>query len=131
MKKKPPKKKKKAERKPKGLAPTQAEYFRKKLEILREDLLSTVGKKREEALPESEVGDEGDVASQSVARDLVFEQTDTEKRLLDEVDAALRRIEKNTYGLCESCGAKIKIIRLKYMPYARYCIKCQARFEHT
>lgn len=130
MKKKKPSKvlpKKKAH----GLPATQVEFFRKKLDALRDDLNRTMGKKREEAMPDSEVGDEGDVAAQSVARDLVFEQTDNEKRLLDEVEAAHRRVEKNVFGLCESCGAKIKIIRLKFMPYARYCIKCQARFEHV
>ncbi len=123
-------KKKKAPKKVKGLTSSQVEFFRKKLEGLQEDLMQTVGKKREEALPDSEVGDEGDVAAQSVQRDLVFELTDNEKRLLDEVEAALRRIEKSKYGICESCSDKIKIIRLKFMPYARYCIKCQARFEH-
>ncbi len=107
------------------------DFYRKKLEALRADLLKTVQKKREEALPETEVGDEGDVASRSVARDLVFELTDNEHRLLDEVEAALRRIEKGTFGYCESCVSRIKAMRLKYMPYARYCIKCQARFERS
>ncbi len=105
------------------------EIYREKLEQMREDLLRTVKKKKEEAIPEAEVGDEGDVAMRSLARDLVFEQTDNEHRLLDEVEAALRRIEKNVYGICEGNGEKIAIARLKAIPYARYCINCQARFE--
>ncbi len=107
------------------------EGYRKKLEEMRTDLLNTVQKKREEALPETEVGDEGDVAMRSLARDLVFELTDNERRLLDEVEAALRRIEKKTYGLCEANGERISSERLKAIPYARYCISCQARFEHV
>lgn len=107
------------------------EVFRKKLETLREDLLKVMQKKREEAQPESEVGDEGDVAVRSLTRDLVFELTDNERRLLDEVEAALRRIEKGTFGICEANGERIKLARLKVMPYARYCIKCQARFENS
>lgn len=106
------------------------EFYREKLEAMRQDLLKTVEKKKEEAIPEAEVGDEGDVAMRSLARDLVFELTDNERRLLDEVEAALRRIEKNVYGICEANGEKIAIARLKAMPYARYCINCQARFEH-
>jgi DnaK suppressor protein len=117
---------KKAAAKPVG----NTEFFLKKLEIMQTDLLRTVSKKREEAKPEAEVGDEGDVAARSVARDLVFELTDNEKHLLDEVEAALRRIEKGTFGICEACGDQIKSARLKFMPYARYCIKCQSRFEH-
>ena len=106
------------------------EPFRKKLEEMREDLLRTVQKKKEEAIPEADVGDEGDVAVRSLQRDLVFEQTDNERRILEEVEAALRRIEKGTYGICEANGERILDARLKVMPYARYCIKCQARFEH-
>src|SRR5690349_19708820 len=78
------------------------DFFRKKLDSMREDLLKTVSKKREEALPEAEVGDEGDVAARSVQRDLVFELTDNEQHLLDEVESALRRIEKGTFGVCEA-----------------------------
>jgi DnaK suppressor protein len=118
---------KKAAAKPVG----NVDYYQKKLEIMRDDLLKTVSKKREEAEPDADVGDEGDVAARSVARDLVFELTDNEKHLLDEVEAALRRVEKGVFGLCEACGDQIKVARLKFMPYARYCIKCQARFEHS
>jgi DnaK suppressor protein len=105
------------------------EWYREKLEQLRESLIKTVKKKKEEAIPDAEVGDEGDVAMRSLARDLVFEQTDNEHRLLDDVEAALRRIEKNVYGVCEGNGERIAIARLKAIPYARYCIVCQARFE--
>ncbi len=118
---------KKAPAKPVG----NIDFYQKRLEIMRDDLLKTVSKKREEALPDADVGDEGDVAARSVARDLVFELTDNEKHLLDEVEAALRRVEKGVFGICEACGDQIKILRLKFMPYARYCIKCQARFEHS
>jgi DnaK suppressor protein len=141
MKKKTPKKVKKApapkkspgtksDHAPKKIAAVRNfESFQKKLEALREDLLNTVRKKKEEVWPEAEVGDEGDVAVRSLARDLVFELTDNERHLLDEVEAALRRIEKGTFGICEANGEKIAAPRLKVMPYARYCIKCQSRFE--
>jgi DnaK suppressor protein len=105
------------------------DYFQTKLEAMRDDLNNTVRKKKVEAIPEAEVGDEGDVAMQSLARDLVFEQTDNEVHLLDEVEAALRRIEKGVFGYCEANGERIAQARLKAMPYARYCINCQSRFE--
>lgn len=105
------------------------DFYRKKLEALREDLLKVVQKKKDEVEPEPEVGDEGDLAMRSLARDLVFELNDNERRLLEDVEAALRRIEKKTFGICEACGDRITAIRLKAMPYARYCIKCQSRFE--
>ncbi|MFN0116918.1 MAG: TraR/DksA family transcriptional regulator [Elusimicrobiota bacterium] len=104
--------------------------YREKLEEMRDDLIKTLKKKKDEAFTDEGVGDEADVAVRSVQRDLVFGQTDNEQRLLDEVEAALRRIEKGTYSICEGNGEKIPVLRLKAMPYARYCIKCQSRFEH-
>ncbi len=117
----------------KAEGPTGAdlELYQGKLEELRDMLMTAVRKKKEEAIPEAEVGDEGDVAMRSLARDLVFEVTDNEHRLLEECEAALRRIEKGTYGVCEANGEKIAIARLKAIPYARYCINCQGRFERT
>lgn len=107
------------------------EEFQEKLEAMREDLTRVVRKKKDEVIPESEVGDEADVAVRSLERDLVFEQSGTELHLLEEVEAALRRIEKGIYGICEANGERIADPRLKAMPYARYCINCQSRFEHS
>lgn len=46
-----------------------------------------------------------------------------EKRL-QEVLAALKRIENGTYGNCQNCGQEIDIERLKANPAATTCIKC-------
>ena len=107
------------------------DQYQAKLEELRDATERAIKKKKEEAIPEAEVGDEGDVAMRSLSRDLVFEVTDNEHRLLEEIEAALRRIEKGTFGVCEANGEKILIARLKAIPYARYCINCQARFERV
>ena len=107
------------------------DQYRQKLEELRDTIEKAIKKKKEEAIPEAEVGDEGDVAMRSLSRDLVFEVSDNEHRLLEEIEAALRRITKNTYGICEANGEKIAVSRLKAIPYARYCINCQARFERS
>ena len=40
---------------------------------------------------------------------------------LQEVDAALRKIDKGSYGICEKCGQAIDIERLKAEPAARNC----------
>jgi RNA polymerase-binding transcription factor DksA len=41
---------------------------------------------------------------------------------LEEVDAALKRLEDGTYGICEVCGKPIGAARLEAMPAARLCI---------
>jgi RNA polymerase-binding protein DksA len=43
---------------------------------------------------------------------------------LEEVDAALERVEEGTYGVCESCGRPIGEARLEALPAARTCIDC-------
>ena len=44
-----------------------------------------------------------------------------------EIDAALERIERGTYGSCESCGQPIGDERLDARPVARLCVSCKRR----
>ena len=46
---------------------------------------------------------------------------------LHDVDAALERIAKGTYGTCESCGAPIPPERLEARPVASLCVDCKQR----
>ncbi|GGR42120.1 RNA polymerase-binding protein DksA [Nocardioides luteus] len=46
------------------------------------------------------------------------------RRHLDEIDAAVQRLEAGTYGICESCGEPIAEGRLEARPVARTCIAC-------
>lgn len=95
----------------------------------RDDLLVVVQRKKERELPTTEVGDEADVATQALEKEMLFELTDTEQQILDDIEAALRKIEKGGYGVCESCRKSIPLTRLGAMPWARYCVTCQARQE--
>jgi len=52
-----------------------------------------------------------------------------EQALLDQVQRALARMDKGTYGVCERCGEEIDYARLKAIPYAALCIRCQTRLE--
>lgn len=45
--------------------------------------------------------------------------------LLEEVEAALAKIDNGTYGICDSCGKDISIERLEALPSAALCIECQ------
>ena len=48
---------------------------------------------------------------------------------LEQIDAALRKIDDGTYGTCEECGEEIDEGRLKVVPYAEYCVNCQGGRE--
>lgn len=43
---------------------------------------------------------------------------------LQNINLALKKIRKGKYGICEKCGGKIEIKRLKVYPEARFCLKC-------
>ena len=43
--------------------------------------------------------------------------------LLRKIEAALKRMDAGTYGLCERCGKPIEKARIKALPYAELCIK--------
>ncbi|HYZ92528.1 MAG TPA: TraR/DksA family transcriptional regulator [Actinomycetota bacterium] len=47
--------------------------------------------------------------------------------MLQEVDAALERMNNGTYGRCESCGAEIPPERLDARPVANLCVECKKR----
>ncbi|MGV1009664.1 MAG: TraR/DksA family transcriptional regulator [Dermatophilaceae bacterium] len=44
---------------------------------------------------------------------------------LSEIDAALRRLDDGSYGMCERCGEPIRWERLDLLPMARLCGRCQ------
>ena len=46
-------------------------------------------------------------------------------RTIEEIDAALGRIEAGTYGSCDRCGAAIPEERLELRPFASTCVACQ------
>lgn len=46
---------------------------------------------------------------------------------LEELQAALRRIEEDQYGICARCQGEIPRERLEVLPQARFCVPCQQR----
>jgi DnaK suppressor protein len=98
---------------------------------MRDDLIKTVRTQQMEESAEQDTGDDADKASQSIEKELLFELSDNERTTLDHIEAALRKIEKGTYGVCEFCRKTIPSARLQALPFARYCIICQSSAENV
>ncbi len=49
--------------------------------------------------------------------------------VLNEIDIALGKIEKGTYGICERCGKPIEIERLELIPWTKFCSNCAREIE--
>lgn len=71
-----------------------------------------------------ETGD-ADTATVTVDREVDYTLEGHSERVLQEIEAALQRIEEGTYGLCQNCGKPIAEERLEAMPYATLCIECK------
>jgi DnaK suppressor protein len=73
--------------------------------------------------------DEGfaDAAQTTSERAQVLSIVDGLRQRLDDVVAALQRVEKRTYGLCSQCGRDIPPERLEAVPTAALCIACKQR----
>ncbi|WP_320036218.1 RNA polymerase-binding protein DksA [Campylobacterota bacterium DY0563] len=82
-----------------------------------------------DSLKDSECKDEYDyaeVSSDSFKEGIIANQQITE---LKEIEDALKRIEKGTYGICEMCDESIAIGRLRAKPFAKFCTPCREIYE--
>lgn len=73
--------------------------------------------------------DEGfaDAAQATSERAKVLSIADGLRERFEDCQAALGRIDKGTYGTCESCGQAIGTERLDALPAARLCITCKQK----
>ena len=70
-----------------------------------------------------------DFATVTVDREIDYTLEENEERLLAAIDAALKRIDEGTFGICQSCGRPIDPERLDALPYTTQCIDCKRREE--
>jgi DnaK suppressor protein len=70
-----------------------------------------------------------DQGTDTFDREMELNMMGSEQEVLFEIDAALRRIEKGTYGICELTGQPINIERLQALPYVRYTVRAQSELE--
>ena len=73
--------------------------------------------------------DEMDEASANQDLALLFRLADKEQKLLNEIDAALARLDDGSYGLCEGTGEPIELRRLLARPWARYSVAYKEALE--
>ena len=54
----------------------------------------------------------------------------SENEAISEIDDSLRRLKNGSFGICETCGARVGLLRLKALPFVRLCIDCQSDLEN-
>jgi RNA polymerase-binding protein DksA len=70
-----------------------------------------------------------DVATDTYDREFSLSLASNDRELLYELDDALKKIDDGIFGICEDCKSIITKTRLKAVPYARLCVKCQKKRE--
>ncbi len=66
---------------------------------------------------------------EQVGHETIEAQIKDLKRRVKEINFALSKIAKNSYGRCERCGKPIALARLALIPEARYCIFCERKLR--
>jgi len=96
-----------------------------------ENLVQALNRNRvaEEEIRLEKTDDEGDLASLSHNKELMYNLHETDFRRLKAIEDALRRIDRAEYGLCSNCEEDIDEKRLKAVPWATLCITCQEEAE--
>lgn len=99
------------------------------LEEQREEILQAIEAKQALDLESGSGGDEADIASRNLNNEMLYELSSNDRILVRDIEAALTKIKKGTYGICEHCKKPIEKKRLKFMPHVRYCVSCQSGAE--
>ena len=104
---------------------TEIKALKKHLLEMKEEAQLRLKNTKDMDIPEAEVGDEIDNASKSLDKEILFELSGNAHNTIEQIEAALRKIDKGIYGTCEYCRQPISKKRMKALPFARYCINCQ------
>jgi DnaK suppressor protein len=105
-------------------------YFRAKLHDWKEAILQeaqgTLSQLQVDSLRESDLTDR---ASSETDWSIELRTRDRQRKLINKIDAAIRRIEEGEYGYCEVSGEPISLARLEARPIATMTVEAQERHE--
>jgi len=106
-------------------------YFRLKLmdwksELLKESDQTLLNLQKEENTTKPDITDR---ASEEIERSFELRTRDRERKLINKIDEAVRRIDDGSYGYCEETGEPISIKRLEARPVATLSLEAQEMHE--
>ncbi|RLB11362.1 MAG: TraR/DksA family transcriptional regulator [Deltaproteobacteria bacterium] len=92
------------------------------------DILEKEAKEEYQELIET-IREEGDIASAELQESTILALAEMRAKEVEQIDAAIERIDNGEYGICIDCGDWITPARLEALPYALRCKECQERIE--
>lgn len=108
----------------------QMDFFRARLEALKDDLLSNAGETTEHLREDTSiVPDPADRATIEEEHALELRTRDRERKLLKKISQSIARIDTGDYGFCDETGELIGLRRLLARPTATLSLEAQQRRE--
>ena len=108
----------------------QTEHFKNILFSWKKLLMSEAEKTMDHMKQDSsKLSDPNDAATQEEEFRLELRTRDRERKLINKIDAAIRRIEDGNYGYCEETGEPIGLKRLEARPVATLSLEAQEMHE--
>ncbi len=107
------------------------EQPRQKLLKQREDVIQSLSSNVStiQSTTGSDLRDTADRAMDTFNNAVSSALAENEGTEVDLIDLALDKINRGTYGFCESCNAPIPQARLEALPHVTLCVKCQRQLE--
>ena len=114
-----------------AMAKKQLEAYKKRLLEKKKGLAEAYNKNKTYGRLTEDEGtqDLADKASSAYTKEFLYSLSNTDREILQQVDEALHRIAKGTYGVCMECGEEIEKKRHEAVPWASHCLSCQAKVE--
>ena len=107
----------------------QLSHFENILETWKQELMLEVDNTIIEMKEADILADPNDRATQEETFNLELRTRDRERKLIKKIEAALKKINEQKYGYCDTCGVEIGVRRLEARPTATLCIECKTLSE--
>jgi len=122
-----------------GLRPEEVRNLRKLLLARKAELMDSYSNLEHEARRMGKEAGElsavpyhpADLGSDAFEQTLSLALLENEMSAIREIDAALERMDKGTYGACEECASPIDKARLRALPQASLCRRCKSIEESS
>jgi len=107
-------------------------YFSRQVLKSRHEILSKLAGLEQDLdqLQHNQPKDWAEVNNDTLERETIMQNINSESENLRQTNDALRKIMEGKYGICTICGERISEARLRALPLARRCIRCQVEEEN-
>jgi len=109
----------------------ELDVVKKNLLVRRHEIINKLSEAQDQSkLNETDIAqDLADKAESSYTKEFLLSLSNAERDELLQIDAAVKRVVKGEYGICQSCHKEIGKKRLAAIPWTPLCIDCQERSE--